>query len=210
MKAGEWAAGQRPATLPHAHRVAPEAGSPLTGTRRNMRSQTTALLPAFACATAKTHMGRGVLDLGSELVATRGGCWKLGSGRDPRGGFSTPPLDLGSFKSANRNTRGGVLQHDAHISAGAAKLATPPELTNPANTFNLPDAVFDDVVCRCIPVPTLAPLAVPNVRSVGADRYKRVIRCSVVLAVSVCRAFATLRDIYMPLLRFLVQLSRKP
>jgi hypothetical protein len=48
-----------------------------------------------------------------------------------------------------------------HGASHAAALARPPA----------------HVACRCIPGPTLAPPAVPNVRSVGADRYMRVIRC---------------------------------
>ena len=48
--------------------------------KRAIANDGTGLLPVFACATAHGWGGRGVLDLGSELVARRGGCWNMGRG----------------------------------------------------------------------------------------------------------------------------------
>ena len=63
--------------------------------------------------------------------------------KEPEG--PTWTADDARLVSATSNTplTVGEVKLLALLSAGAAKLATPPELTNPANTFNLPDAVFD-------------------------------------------------------------------
>ena len=111
------AGSRRPATLPHAHRVAPEAGSPLTGTRRNVRSPTTALV-CFRSSPARPHMdgeGGGCWTLDPSWWEGEGGVGTWAVDEIQQGGLAPPPWTLDRSKSANRSTWGGVLQHDADI-----------------------------------------------------------------------------------------------